>query len=237
MPIIDLLLPEYDREIASTRKMLERVPDDKLGWKPHPKSMRPGAPCHPCRHAAWTGPRIRMTKDSFDFMPPGKPPYNPPKASSNAELLAMLDKSAAEARAALAGATDEKSLPAVVAAGRRTRPLHYAADSVHPRHRDEPPHPSSRATFGVPAAAGRSDARNVRPVGRRSEPHRRLAAPLTRSGTSAPAPTRPPAPGRRSHTSAGSPWPARPRSSPACAARPWSSRWAGTAPAAAPTAA
>lgn len=107
MPIIDLLLPEYDREIASTRKMLERVPDDKLGWKPHPKSFDlTSLATHVATLVDWA--TDTMTKDSFDFMPPGKPPYNPPKASSNAELLAMLDKSAAKARAALAGATDEK---------------------------------------------------------------------------------------------------------------------------------
>jgi hypothetical protein len=31
-------LPEFDREMANTRKVLERLPDDRLDWKPHPKS-------------------------------------------------------------------------------------------------------------------------------------------------------------------------------------------------------
>ena len=39
MPIADLLLPEFDLEIATTRKVLERVPDDKGAWKPHEKSF------------------------------------------------------------------------------------------------------------------------------------------------------------------------------------------------------
>ena len=42
MPIVDALLPEYDREIATTRKLLERLPDGRFDWKPHPKSYSLG---------------------------------------------------------------------------------------------------------------------------------------------------------------------------------------------------
>ena len=35
MPIADALLPEFDHEMATTRKCLERMPEDKAGWKPH----------------------------------------------------------------------------------------------------------------------------------------------------------------------------------------------------------
>jgi uncharacterized damage-inducible protein DinB len=42
MSIAEKLLPEFDREFASTRKFLALVPDDKLGWKPHDKSMALG---------------------------------------------------------------------------------------------------------------------------------------------------------------------------------------------------
>ena len=38
MSYADTLLPEFDHEMANTRKVLERVPDDKLDWQPHPKS-------------------------------------------------------------------------------------------------------------------------------------------------------------------------------------------------------
>ena len=38
MALSEALLPEFDQEMANTRKSLERIPDDKLGWKPHPKS-------------------------------------------------------------------------------------------------------------------------------------------------------------------------------------------------------
>jgi uncharacterized damage-inducible protein DinB len=37
--LIDPMLMEFDREASTTRKLLERMPDDRLAWKPHPKSM------------------------------------------------------------------------------------------------------------------------------------------------------------------------------------------------------
>jgi uncharacterized damage-inducible protein DinB len=107
MPIIDLLLPEFDQEMANTRKMLERVPEDKLGWKPHPKSFDLAAlASHIATMVSWT--TDTLAKDSFDFAPPGQPAYVPPKASSTAELLAWFDKAVPEARALLAAASDEK---------------------------------------------------------------------------------------------------------------------------------
>jgi hypothetical protein len=42
MPLVDALLPEFDHEMTVTRKLLERVPDDKLAWKPHAKSYSLG---------------------------------------------------------------------------------------------------------------------------------------------------------------------------------------------------
>jgi len=39
MSIADALLPEFDQEMATTRRLLERVPTDKGKWKPHPKSF------------------------------------------------------------------------------------------------------------------------------------------------------------------------------------------------------
>ena len=39
MRLIDPMLMEFDREASTTRKLLERMPDDRLAWKPHPKSM------------------------------------------------------------------------------------------------------------------------------------------------------------------------------------------------------
>jgi uncharacterized damage-inducible protein DinB len=107
MPIADMLLPEFDHEMAYTRKMLERVPDDKLGWKPHLKSMDLGAlASHVATNAHWVAGML--ASESFDFAPPGGPPYSVPRAGSKADLLAKFDQSAVEARAALAGATDQQ---------------------------------------------------------------------------------------------------------------------------------
>src|SRR5690348_17816983 len=39
MPLTEILLPEFDAEMAATRRVLERAPDGKGAWKPHPKSM------------------------------------------------------------------------------------------------------------------------------------------------------------------------------------------------------
>ena len=107
MPITDSPLPEFDHEMANTRKMLALVPDDKLGWQPHRKSMDLAAlASHVATIPHWVSGIV--TTDSFDFMPPGGPPYSVPRAGSAAESLAMFDQCVAEARAALAGATDER---------------------------------------------------------------------------------------------------------------------------------
>jgi len=109
MKISETLLPEFDQEMANTRKVLERVPDGKDDWKPHPKSSTLGAlKAHIANMPDWAG--LTMQSDTFDYAPPGAPPYETPKFGSNKELLAAFDKSVAEARAALAAADDSKML-------------------------------------------------------------------------------------------------------------------------------
>ncbi len=69
--------------------------------------------------ADWAG--LTCTDDSFDYAPPGAPPYETPKFASNKDLLAAFDKSVAEARAALATAEDGKMLaPWTLMAGGKT---------------------------------------------------------------------------------------------------------------------
>jgi uncharacterized damage-inducible protein DinB len=56
MAIKDALLAEYDHEVATTRKLLERLPDEKLAWKPHPKSMSLGGlGTHLANLPTWAG--------------------------------------------------------------------------------------------------------------------------------------------------------------------------------------
>jgi hypothetical protein len=63
------LLPEFDHEMASTRKVLERIPGDKLGWKVHEKSNTIGwVGVHLADIPGWT--EMTLTKDSLDIAPP-----------------------------------------------------------------------------------------------------------------------------------------------------------------------
>ena len=106
MPMNQALLPEFDHEMANTRKTLDRVPDDKFDWKPHTKSMAMGTlATHVALIPEWAG--MTLNTPQFDVHPVGGPEMRPPVFKTRAEVLAHFDKSAADARAALAGASDE----------------------------------------------------------------------------------------------------------------------------------
>ena len=103
------LLPEFDIEFANTRKAIERVPDDKLAWKPHPKSFSMGElAIHLAESPGWA--MVTIGQDSFDVAPPGSQPYERPKLGSRKEILELFDKNVATVRAAIAGASDEHLL-------------------------------------------------------------------------------------------------------------------------------
>ena len=104
MAISESLLPEYDQEIAGARRTLERVPPDKFDWKPHPKSPSMIALA---AHLAGLPSLATLTIDRDDVdTAPGGPMEPPPRPADTSELVATLDKTAGEARAALAGASD-----------------------------------------------------------------------------------------------------------------------------------
>ncbi len=106
MAISESMLPEFDNEFANTRKTLERIPEDKFSWKPHEKSMSMGGlATHLANLPTWTNHTI--DKDELDIAPPGAPPFKLEEAKSVKEILEMFDKAVAEARAAIAGASDE----------------------------------------------------------------------------------------------------------------------------------
>jgi len=106
MPISKMILPEFDHEMANTRKTLERVPDDKFAWKPHEKSSSLGGlATHLANIPSWTAQTF--DRDELDIAPPGEPSYRVEEAKSRAELLAAFDKNVASARAALEAAGDE----------------------------------------------------------------------------------------------------------------------------------
>jgi uncharacterized damage-inducible protein DinB len=97
MPIKDGLLAEFDHEMGTTRKLLERVPDDKLSWKPHDKSMSLGGLATHLSNLPRWGAMI-LSELSFDLA--DRPPNIEEKAS-RAEILAAFDALAKQTRGAL----------------------------------------------------------------------------------------------------------------------------------------
>ena len=106
MSISQMFLPEFDHEAANTRKTLDRVPDDKWDWKPHPKSGTLGwLAGHVATLNDWVTTTIKT--DQLDFAPVSGPKYEQPKTRNHKELLEVFDRVTAEARAAIAGVSDE----------------------------------------------------------------------------------------------------------------------------------
>jgi uncharacterized damage-inducible protein DinB len=99
MTIAELLVPEFDQEMASTRKVLERVPDDTFAWKPHDKSFSMGnLASHIANMLGWTVDT--MTKTEFDLSTVTPEEMNR-AAKNRAELLAWFDAGVVKARASL----------------------------------------------------------------------------------------------------------------------------------------
>lgn len=105
MSIAESLLPEFDHETATTRSLLERVPDAKAAWKPHAKSMSLGElAMHVANIPAWTPITLKQTE--FDMNHSGGQSYTPPKYESTAKLLAAYDEGVKAARGMLAATSD-----------------------------------------------------------------------------------------------------------------------------------
>jgi uncharacterized damage-inducible protein DinB len=106
MAIRDSFLPEFDHEMQTTRRTLERVPEDKASWKPHDTSMSMGRLAgHVAEMPGFTAATFQG--DSFDFAAPGAAPAQPTVMTSRAQLLELFDKNVASARAAISKASDE----------------------------------------------------------------------------------------------------------------------------------
>ena len=102
MAIRDALLPEFDQEMATTRRVIERLRENKYDWAPHEKSMTAGRlASHIAEMTVWG--TISITQDSLDLAG-GHQPFN---AASREELLAAFDKNVEECRKALASTSDE----------------------------------------------------------------------------------------------------------------------------------
>jgi uncharacterized damage-inducible protein DinB len=100
MTIAQALLPEFDQEMATTRRLLERVPSAKGEWKPHPKSFPLG---HLAQLVSWMPGWITnaLQEATLDLAQAGR--YS---LETTETLLAGFDRNVREARAALAAASD-----------------------------------------------------------------------------------------------------------------------------------
>lgn len=105
MSIADLLLPEFDLEIATTRRVLQRVPDDRGEWRPHPKSF-PMAHLAQLVSAMPSWFELMVAQSEMDIAPKDRPrgAYTIEKTE---KLLGEFDRNVAAAREAIARTTDE----------------------------------------------------------------------------------------------------------------------------------
>ena len=109
MPIKDALLPEFDHEMATTRRLLERVPDAELTWRPHDKSMSLGQLAgHIASLPAWCTKTLETT--TFDLDDGSLPATRLAQPASRAAVLRDFDTNVAAARALLTTRVDAELL-------------------------------------------------------------------------------------------------------------------------------
>jgi uncharacterized damage-inducible protein DinB len=108
MAIIDALLPEFDHEMATTRRLLDRVPEGRFSWKPHDKSMTLGQLSGHLANipfwCTWT-----LDAPSLDLAALGDD-VRPKAPESRHALLEAFDQRVAHARERLAASTDPELL-------------------------------------------------------------------------------------------------------------------------------
>jgi uncharacterized damage-inducible protein DinB len=104
MPIGAGISPAYEHTMAGTRKTIERVTDDLLTWKPHPKSMSMGRLASHLVELAGFAVQV-LKSESLDFLPGGRP-LPEWTAASRAELLEAFDRNVAAGKAAIEHASD-----------------------------------------------------------------------------------------------------------------------------------
>lgn len=102
MSISSALLPEFDAEMATTRRVLERVPEQDAAWKPHEKSMSMGQLAIHLGDLPSYG-ALTLLQDEFDAATAPRSEF-----TTTAALLAAFDANVARSREAMAAATDEQ---------------------------------------------------------------------------------------------------------------------------------
>ncbi len=102
--IVDAFIAEIDQEAPATRRLLEIVPDDKLGWRPHPKAMSLG---QLAMHIAQTQGGVAQGTDE-EFI--SAPDFIHNEGISRAAILAAFEENTKKAKEILAATSDEKAL-------------------------------------------------------------------------------------------------------------------------------
>ena len=103
MKIIDTILAELDQEAQTTRRVLERIPQAHLAWRPHPKSMSLG---QLALHVAVVPGNV--AEIAAQDVIPNPPAFVHPEAATAAELVPALTESVAKAKRALGGFDDAR---------------------------------------------------------------------------------------------------------------------------------
>jgi uncharacterized damage-inducible protein DinB len=107
MKYAEMILPEFDQEMANTRKVLERIPENKLDWKAHPKSNTIGWNAnHLAEIPGWV--EGTLTQLSWDFAPVGGERYQSPTLKTRKEILDLFDANVDSARKAIAVVKDDE---------------------------------------------------------------------------------------------------------------------------------
>ena len=105
MALVDTLLPEFDHEMGTTRRLLERVPDDRIDWKPHQKSWALGQLAqHVATLPMWGNLTLSQSELDLATTPEQEP------LRSRAAILSIFDARVRDTRAALVGKTDAELL-------------------------------------------------------------------------------------------------------------------------------
>ena len=104
--ITEVATGDDEGELATTRRFLEELPDDKLEWKPHPKSNALGRLAMHIIELVKLQGLILSVDNGFDILAPTSGPPKRRLVSSRADALEAFDKSAARLRTAVAAATD-----------------------------------------------------------------------------------------------------------------------------------
>lgn len=105
----EIYLAQLDREVAASRKAIERVPEGRSDWKPHEKSMEFGRLASlAATMPGWVA--LMIDRDELKLDDPASSKFKTNPVATRAELLKMLEESAANARKALENTTEDHML-------------------------------------------------------------------------------------------------------------------------------